>query len=284
MNNTTVIINGEFTRQEDAALYINDLSITRGYGVFDFFKTIGGHPIFFDDHLTRFYASAAYLNLAIPFTPDQLKAQIMGLMANNNMPDSGIRLTLTGGYSADGFNPGKPNLVITQQPLVINPELTKGIRLITYEHQRQLPSAKSIDYLMAIWLQPLIKQEGADDVLYHQQGTITECPRSNIFMVNYDNTIATPGRDMLKGVIRKQLVERLDHGYRLEERAITLAELYSAKEVFITSTTKNIMPVIAIDRHVIGSGKAGTVSTDLNQQLQKLIETPNPEQVQIFYP
>ncbi len=269
--NTTVIINGEFISHGDAALYINDLSITRGYGAFDFFKTINGRPVFLDDHLARFYTSAAYLNLAIEFTADQLKAQIAGLMAQNNLPDSGIRLTLTGGYSADGFTMGKPNLIITQQPLVLNANATTGIRLITYEHQRQLPAAKSIDYLMAIWLQPLIKQQGADDVLYHQQGTITECPRSNIFMVTADGTIVTPKENMLKGVIRKQLVERLNQTYPIEESTVTLAGLYTAKEVFITSTTKNIMPVVAIDRHVIGDGKPGKISADLNHHLERLI-------------
>ena len=83
----------------------------------------------------------------------------------------------------------------------------KGIELVTWPHQRQLPAVKSIDYVMAIWLQPWMKKNGADDVLYHNNGTVTECPRANFFLVMEDGRLVTPAENILEGVTRKKLLD-----------------------------------------------------------------------------
>ena len=252
------IVNKELLPSDKASLRINDLAIQRGYGIFDFFKTLQGKPIFIEDHLDRFYQSASILQLPVPQTRDELKALFRELMQQNNMPDSGIRITLTGGYSPDGYTLSDPNLIITQQALPANQELhATGIHLVTYPHQRQLPAAKSIDYLMAVWLQSFVKQQEAHDVLYHQNNTVSECPRSNFFLVTTDDKIITPGHHILKGVIRKQVLELAAGRFAVEEKAITLQDVYQAKEAFITSTTKNILPVVKVDTQVIGTGIPG---------------------------
>ena len=103
----------------------------------------------------------------------------------NQLAYSGFRLTLTGGYATDSITPATPNLVISQVSLpgAISEKVQPSIRLVSYPHRRQLPEIKSIDYLMAIWLQPFIKDHGADDVLYQREGIVAECPRSNFFIV-----------------------------------------------------------------------------------------------------
>jgi branched-chain amino acid aminotransferase len=149
-------LNSDYLPADTAALRVPDLSIQRGYGLFDFFKTINHKPVFCDDHLNRFFRSAERLRLHVGKTREELKAIVAGLQQRNDLADSGIRLTLTGGYSSDGYSLATPNLIITQQPLMIDlkAECPPPIRIITYAHQRQLPDIKTIDYLMAIWLQP----------------------------------------------------------------------------------------------------------------------------------
>src|SRR5690606_3366282 len=107
--NRYVILNGEIIPEDKASIGINDLAILRGYGIFDSFKTVNGQPVWLDDHLERFYNSAAELNLPVKYEHEELKQLLVTLMEKNNIPDSVVRMTLTGGYSPDGYNPGIPN-------------------------------------------------------------------------------------------------------------------------------------------------------------------------------
>jgi len=268
------IVNNELIPADKASLLVSDLSIERGYGVFDFFKTLNGKPIFLEDHLDRFYQSASIMQLPVSRSREQLKAQVQELMQQNKMPDSGIRITLTGGYSKDGYDLSAPNLIITQQPLPPAGGLdTTGIHLVTYAHQRQLAAAKTIDYMMAIWLRAFINQEGAYDVLYHQHNNITETPRTNFFIVTKDDTIVTPSHHILKGVIRKQVLQLATGSFTVAEREITIREVYEAKEAFITSTTKNIWPVVKVDQQIINGGKPGAITKQLSTLLQQFINS-----------
>ncbi len=266
---TYTIVNNEFLPVKEASVLITDLAVQRGYGIFDFFKTINGKLIFLEDHLDRFYRSAGAMHLPVAQNRVQLKALLLELMDRNQLPNSGIRITLTGGYSPDGYAIAQPNLIIAQAALTIATEInTKGIKLITYPHQRQLPQVKTLDYLMAVWLQPMVREKGADDVLYHHDGLVKECPRANFFIVNEANEVITSATNILKGVVRKQV---LSLGSNILETEITLADLQNCKEAFITSSTKNILPVTEIDGRMIGNGFAGAVTTALWEKLQILI-------------
>lgn len=251
MGNWT-FLNDEFVPEEKSALHVQDLSIQRGYGVFDFFKVQNSVPIFLEEHLSRFYFSAERMRLNCGYTDDTLKKIIFELLEKNNATNTGLRITLTGGYSEDGYQLSKPNLIISLRSFSspTKEQFEKGIKLITYEHQRQLPEVKSIDYLMAIWLHPFIKQHNADDVLYHQNGIVSECPRSNFFVVTNDDAIVTASKKILKGVMRTKLIEIAKTSFKIEERDLTIEEIKSAREAFITSTTKTILPVRQIDEHI----------------------------------
>jgi len=269
MSDLFVFVNDVFVPASEASLLVSDLAIQRGYGIFDFLKAIDHTPVFPDEHLARFLHSARQLRLEVGKSKEELLALIYLLMEKNNLPDCGIRLTLTGGYSPDGYTLSKPNLVITQSPLQLpTPELfEKGIKLVSYPHQRQLPETKSIDYLMAVWLQPFIKEKGADDVLYHKDGVISECPRSNFFIVTADDTLVTPSENILKGVIRGKVLQLTQQQFRTEQRPVTLDEIYAAREAFITSTTKLIMPVTRVDGRTIGEGVPGKASGWIREAL-----------------
>jgi len=279
MSELFVSVNHEIIPESKASLQISDLSIQRGYGIFDFFKTIDGRPVFLEEHFDRFFRSAEQMRLPIGKDRHELKEALRVLMDKNGLPQSGIRMTLTGGYSPDGYTLSVPNLVITQRPLQLPPQdyFTKGTRLVSYPHVRQMPDTKTIDYLMAIWLQPFIREKGADDVLYHQNGIITECPRSNFFMVTADDQLVTPGHNILRGVIRSKLITLAGKQFQTEERDISLTEALTAKEAFITSTTKHILPVLQLDGTMIGNGQPGKVSEWLLGALEKNIKQSSVE-------
>lgn len=263
-----VYINGAFVPASQASLQVSDLAIQRGYGIFDFFKTHGHKPVFMEEHLDRFFFSAAQMRLDPGKSREELKAIIGELLGKNNMPDAGMKITLTGGYSPDGYSITTPNMIITQQPLKLPTADTfqKGLRLISYPHYRQMPQVKSLDYLMAIWLQPEIKGKGADDVLYYFDGLVSECPRANFFIVTADDTVVTATQP-LKGIIRMKTLEIARRRFKVEERDLTLEESRQAKEAFITSTTKHILPVVELDGHTIGNGQPGTITSELSHSL-----------------
>lgn len=265
METKYVYINDSFIAAEKASVLVTDLAIQRGYGIFDFFKTMGGKPIFLQDHLDRFYNSAQQMHLNIPYPPAELEAIIAELLEKNDLQDSGIRMTLTGGYSTDGFQlPAAQNLIISQQPFQMDLNLNRtGIKVVTYDYQRQLSGMKTIDYSMAIWLQPFIKENQADDVLYHHHGQVKEVPRANFWMVNEAQEVITAKSNVLPGIIRKNLLSLENHDFKIVERDFSIQDLNDASEAFITSTTKHILPVIQIDGRPVGNGEAGKVSAAL---------------------
>lgn len=249
--------NTDFVKEEKAQLSFRDLSVQRGYGVFDFFKIVNSTPVYLEEHLQRFFSSAKEMRLPVKYSPQQLNEIILQLIKKNEAANTGVKIILTGGSSKDGYQIENPNLVILLQSFLApsKEQFEKGVRLISYPHQRQLPHIKTIDYIMPIYLQPWIQQKNADDVLFYQNGMMSECPRSNIFIVTEKGTLITPSKNILKGIVRNQLVEAAKKEMAVEERDIALEEAFEAKEIFITSTTKTILPVSQLNRHILPSSK-----------------------------
>jgi len=265
-----VFINSDFVKQDKAFLHYSDLSIQRGYGFFDFFRTRDTVPVFIEEHLDRLFRSAEIMHMSIPLSRENILTVIDALINKNAITDSGIRITVTGGYSPDGYSLTNPNLIISENPFTEPKTSTykKGIRLVTYPYQRQLPEAKTIDYLMEIWLQPFISLQAADDVLYFRDGSITECPRSNFFIITQNGEIQTPGENILKGVTRARIIQTARGQFEFREKTISPEEAIQASEAFISSTTKGILPVTLINGKTIGNGRPGAVTQALSDLLQ----------------
>lgn len=265
-------INNEFIEEEKASLGVTDLSIQRGYGVFDFFRTVNYVPLFLDDYLDRFFNSAKILRLQIPQSRENIKQIITAMIRMNKTADSSFRLVLTGGYSPDYYEVLSPNFLILQQPVHLADKQTfdKGIKIILYEYMRDFPTVKSINYLVGVFLQHEIKNRNADDVLYYKDNKILEFPRSNVFAVTKEGTVVTPAENVLKGITRMKVLELARDKYAVEERAITVDEIKNAAEVFLTSTTKRIIPIIEIDGKKINNSKPGEVTTCLYNSFLKM--------------
>ncbi len=265
-------INHQFVEAEKAVLPISDLSIQRGYGVFDFFRTVNDKPLFIDHHLDRLQHSASVLRLQLPYSKDELKKIVQELIRKNDLSTSGIRITVTGGNATDTYTPTTPNLIITQNPLTMDAAFdeSKGLHLITEEYVRELPTVKSINYLMGVYLQQKVKEAGAGDVLYVKDGFISELPRSNVFVVSANHELLTADTNVLYGITRKQILQLAKETMTVKEQPVTLNDVLTAKEVFVSSTTKRLLPVFSVDGKLIGEGNAGTVTSQLYHQFLQL--------------
>lgn len=268
------LVNGQISEVKHAAIGINDLALMRGYGIFDFFRLANGVPLFLDDHLDRFYKASQQVRLKVPFSKDELKQHLNHLFDKNQMPISGVRLILTGGITENGYDPGVPNLIITQEPITFPPtyKYENGVKLITHEYLRDLPDVKTINYMTGIYLQERVQRAGAYDVVYYHDNKVLELTRSNIFIVNKKQEVITPKENMLHGITRKSLIRVAKGDVPIVERSFTLEELYNAEEAFLTGTTKKVLPITQMDDVTIGDGTVGEVTKQMMEIFKKCEE------------
>ncbi len=268
------ILNDQIIDQDKAFIHVSDLSLLRAYGVFDFFRLVGLKPLFFEDHIDRFFNSADVLRLKCPVGRKKLKSMILEIISTNKIENSGIRIVLSGGESPNGYAIGNPTLFVINEPINPLPDnhFTDGIKLMSHQYMRDIPEVKTINYLMGIYKLPDLQAKGALDLLFYWDGKISELTRSNFFMVDQNDTIVTPGNGVLKGINRKHALEIAKQKFKVEERDLFMKELATAKEAFITGTTKKIMPVCQVDDQVIGDGLPGPVTSALQHLFEGHIE------------
>ena len=258
-----VYLNNEFVPEANAVIGLGDLALQRSYAVFDYLPTQRQVPLFLDDYVDRFFNSANGMHLKVNKTKDEVKKIIKELIQKNKYEASGVRMLFTGGYSKDGYSPVETNFVLIEQllPSLGEAAYKEGISIITYPHQRELPQIKSINYIMAVWLQPLLKEKGVTDVLYHHNNIITELPRCNIFLVQTGGKVITPKNNILHGITRSKILHLNIAGVSISEQEfITLEDVYAAEEIFLTSTSKQVLPICKVDDKIIGGGKPGAVT------------------------
>ncbi len=266
-----VFFNNALYPKEQVALSVFDVGVLRGAGIFDFFSVENGKPVFLADYLQRFFRSAERVNLPIPVSPNELTGIILNQIERNQLAHGGVRLLLTGGISENGFAPGEPQLIITNEPLFPPSEAAYqlGENLLLEAYTRDLPSVKTLNYLGAVRLIPQMKAAAATDVLYHTNGHITEASRSNFFLIK-DHTLITAQSHILEGITRMKVLEIAhEQQLKVECRAVTIAELSTAQEAFICSTTKRILPIVQVGDQPIGSGQPGELTTQLMQWLNQ---------------
>jgi len=267
-------VNGEIVPIEKAVINVKDLGFLRGYSVFDFFRIFKGQPVFIEDHLARLERSTNELGLELPYSKAELVEKIIALAKANQMETGGIKIIITGGYSLDGFLPTKPNFVMLASKLTTYEEsvYTKGIKLMAYEYTRETPYTKTTNYLKPISIQKEIKAAEAFDVLYHDGVYISESARSNFFIVNHEGTIITPDKDALEGITRKHVLEVAKKHFKVEIRPLSIKETMAAREAFMTSSTKGVMPVRQVDFWRINKGIIGETTKQLIELFRQHVE------------
>jgi branched-chain amino acid aminotransferase len=259
-------VNGSFVPADQATLPVNDLSIVRGYGVFDYTRSYHGKPFKLHEHLLRLERSAQAIDLALPWSIQELTDIVQATFDRNGFLDAGIRIVVTGGPSADFMTPpNQPSLLVMITPIKnsMAPQQATGAKVTTVAMERVLPTVKSINYLGAVMAVEAAKRQGAVEALYRtEDGRLTEGTRANLFAFR-GNQLITPKEEVLAGITRAVVMEIAEDDFEVVEGELFYTALAEYDELFITSSTKEILPVIQVDDQVIGDGKPGAKTRKL---------------------
>jgi branched-chain amino acid aminotransferase len=256
-------VNGSWRKSFDVHVSVKDIGFLRGYGIFDFFRIMDGKPVFLSDHLDRFLRSSSLMGLKLSYSKDELAACIHELAAMSVDSCLGVKMVLTGGESANGFEPGEQSNLWILPGVFQFADPLKGMRLLSQVYVREMPEIKSLNYAFAIrnWAQ--VKAAGADDLIYHTlEHGVSESSRSNLFYVK-NRVIYTPDVHILEGITRKHVIDLASMHYSVKIGKCALADFLQADEVFTTGSTKRVVPILAIDGQQIGTGLRGPVATHL---------------------
>ncbi len=260
MTEPVYYLNGEYVAASQATLRLNDLGIVRGYGVFDLLRTYDGKLFKLHEHVLRLQRSAAAIGLDLPYGPEEIEHLARETYARNQIANATIRIVVTGGAADDFMTPpNRPTLAVLIEPIApsSNDQYTKGVKLVTTELERIMPTVKSLNYITAIMAMKEAKKAGAVEALYRtKDGRVTEGTRANFFIIRGQELI-TPQEEVLGGITRDVVIEIAEDDFQVREAPIAYAELETCDEAFITSSTKEILPVVQIDDITIGAGRPG---------------------------
>jgi len=257
----TYYIDGKFVDDDNALICPKDIIVLRGYGVFDFLITYNKRPFFIEEHVARLENSAKQIGLALNHSNEEIcniVAQTIGKNPHHN--ESNIRIVYTGGISQDSVTPqGNGILMVMVTAKLILPPwwYTKGVKIITIDIERFIPTSKSTNYLSAVFAQHKAHGEGAVEAIYRdRENRLLEGTTTNFFCFKGKKLI-TPPDDVLPGITRKVVLNLTKDHYEHQLRHINADELNQMDEIFITASNKEIVPVIQVDDLVIGNGKPG---------------------------
>lgn len=271
------ILNGKLVPESGLLVSARDLGFLRGYGIFDFLITcLGGKPFHLTDHIDRFYHSAEIIGIHIPWDKSLIKKWVyQALQANDNGKEKSIRLMLTGGVSDDSVSPAAgehPTFIVMVDPRHPCPKewYQTGVGVITSNHTRYAPTAKSVHYIEGVRLINQARKQGDVEVVYYNGSQVYEGATSNIFAL-IDGKLLTPCSNILCGVTRDVVLEIQKLAIPVEEKDFTLNQLLSAQEVFLTASNKEVLPVTKIDGRRVDSGKVGPVTQEMMKQFRAYI-------------
>ena len=250
------ILDGQRVPHESATVHATDLGLRRGYAVFEAFRVEQGVPLFLEDHLTRLARSADAIGLPNPRGTDGVADDVHALLDANAPDVTAAHVLLTGGPSDDGVTFRQPVCIVTAMDVPPRKAVPAGAKLITHQHTRELPEAKSTNYLTFMRLAAAMRAAEALDVLYHDGVHAAECARSALAIVQA-GTLVTRREGVLASISMKQLLAVARQRMPVEERAITLAELHAADEVLSTGSVRGVAPIVAIDGRSVGDGAVG---------------------------
>lgn len=266
-----VILNDDIIDRSEAAIDIEDRGYQFGDGVYEVIRVYDGVLFTGDEHLERFYSSAKKIKITVPFQKEDLLDLMNQLIRVNNVHDGSIYMQLTRGASPrNHVFPSvdtKPVLTAYTKEVARPVEsLENGVAAMVAEDIRWLRcDIKSLNLLPNLLAKQTATEQGCYEAILHRDGLVTEGSASNAYIV-VDGKIKThPATNLILNGITRQVVARLckDNNIPFSEEAFTLDELRNADEIFVTSTTSEVMPVVKLDEREVGNGKPGEVTRKL---------------------
>ncbi len=265
---TTAYLNGSFLPLEDARVPVMDRGFLFGDGVYEVIPVYGGRLFRLAQHLQRLQNSLDGVRIGNPLTPDAWRELLEELVRRNSGTNQAVYLQVTRGVAAkrDHAFPAdvRPTVFAMSNPLPEPRDIAgePGIHAITLPDIRwQYCNIKAITLLPNVMLrQQAIEADTAEAILI-KDGYATEGAASNIFIVRNGVLITPPkGPALLPGITRDLIVElAAGNAVPYREADITEAELRSAGEIWLTSSTREISPVVRLDDTIVGDGRPGPV-------------------------
>lgn len=272
------LLNGRLTPESQMAISARDIGLLRGYAVFDFLITYPHHrPFRLWDHIGRLDNSARLIGLDVPFSPDTMRGWVLNaLKVNSTEFEKAIRIVLTGGVGPDSVTQSSDNpttiIFIDKHTPYPNEYYEKGVGIIMVNHTRYVPGAKTNNYIEGVRSTQKARSLGAIEPVYYDETQVFEGATCNIFAL-IGNKLKTPRTNILPGITRKVLLEKLALAEAVEVEDFNIKELLGAKEVFLTASNKEVMPVTRVDNITVGNGKVGKVTKEVMKQFREYTET-----------
>lgn len=272
-----VNIDGRMYGEHDATVSVFDHGFLFGEGVYEVLRTYDQRPCLYPEHMARLRASADRIALACPVSDAEMLERIRATITAAALPgEAYVRLLLTRGVGEMVYDPAAcpvPTLVIIVKPHVEPPAAVfdAGVRLALVAVVRNLPASvnpaiKSNNLLNNVLaMQEAYSRGGFEALMKNHRGELCECAQSNVFIVR-EGALWTPPAEagLLVGITRGFVLELAEAlGLPVHEVALPEAALDTADEAFITSTTREIVPVVAVDARTIGDGAPGPITRRL---------------------
>ncbi|MCH8824923.1 MAG: branched-chain-amino-acid transaminase [Planctomycetes bacterium] len=286
-----VWLDGEFVDSDQAKVSIFDHGVLYGDGCFEGIRAYNGRIFKLDSHLKRMYESAGRLRLKPAYSRQEIASAIRQTLKINELSDAYIRLVFTRGVGTLGLHPfkcPKPSTFIITASIELYPQelYDSGMKVILAKHRRVPansldPAIKSLNYLNNILAKiEAIDADVLEAIMLNADDYVSECTGDNIFIIK-DGQIITPSTEagMLHGVTRRFVIDELAPklGYSVSERMMKIDEVYAADEIFLTGTAAEIIGVIGVDEHIVGSGKVGPMTQALAQEFRRRVSQDAPE-------
>jgi len=267
--------------KSQAKVSVFDHGFLYGDGVFEGIRSYNGKVFMLDEHLDRLYESAKSIWLTIPMSKEQMKEAVLQTLRVNKLRDAYIRVVVSRGDGDLGLDPRKcpkPNVIIITDRIELFPNelYERGIEMVTVSVRRNSPQAlnpniKSLNYLNNILAKiEAINAGKPEGLMLTLDGYVAEGTGENIFIVKRKELFTPPAyMGILKGITR-QVVMNLarEMGYPVHETVLTLHDVYTADECFITGTAAEIVPVVKLDDRTIGEGVPGPITKALIQKFR----------------
>ena len=277
MPETVVYLDGVRSSAADATVSVFDRGFLYGDSVFETLRTYGRRPFALDEHMARLERSAARVLLRVPLDLDSFSREVREAVASVDNDESFARVMLTRGRGESlGLDPGlalTPLRVVIVGPLKSVPEekYDTGISVITHRAPRladgtEAAGAKVGNYLAAVLAIDAARRAGAEEALFvDPEQRVLEGSTSNVFAVQGQRLITVPEElGILPGITRAHVLRLAsDLGIATEIREIAAGELYECDELFISSSIREVLPVVSVDGRSVGSGRPGPVTRTL---------------------
>ncbi|GAA3400196.1 D-amino-acid transaminase [Paenibacillus hodogayensis] len=268
-------IDDRLVPESEASVSYLDRGYYFGDGIYEVFRVYGGQLYEAEAHYDRLERSAGAIGLRLPYTRKELGGILRSLLDSEQVQDGSVYMQITRGVAprAHDFPAGvRPVLLAyctaSARPLAM---MRTGVSVITRPDIRWLRcDLKTLNLLGSVLAKQEAKEQGADDVIWHRDGTVTECSASNLMIVKDGAVLTHPANHLILHGVTRAVVLRLtrEQGIAAEERAFSLETLAQAEEAFLTGTTMEIVPIVRIDGMPVGGGVPGPVTRRLQQAFE----------------